>query len=276
MLPKLIDFGVFDLPFLGETPIFLPTYGVVFILALLSAWWWFGRRAQGMGIEQEPLFNLLFYAVLAGILGAKLLLVLIDWKLYLSHPALLRGVVRSAGVLLGGVVAGALTFVYYSRKHGMPTLELTDALVAPLALAQSIGRIGCYAAGCCWGKATHAGHPLAITFTNPVATQQTGVPLHQPLIATQLIQMVHDLALDALLTVLWRRRPQPAGTVLWVYVLLYSIGRGTIELWRGDTGRGMYFGDMLSTSQLFSLLGATVAVVMLLRGRLRNRQAVST
>ncbi len=114
---------------------------------------------------------------------------------------------------------------------------------------------------------------LAITFTDPVAHQQTGVPLHVPLIATQLMQMVNDLILAVVLTWLWRRRVEPDGTVMWIYVLLYSVSRGTIEFWRGDAQRGMFFGDSISTSQLFALLGIALASIMLFRGRRRLQAA---
>ena len=271
MFPIIIDFGTWNLPLLGETPIFLPTYGLLFVISLMAAWWWFMRRARGMGLPEETLFNLLFYTVLAGILGAKLLLILLDLRMYVTNPALILGTLRTAGVLIGGVIAGGVVFVLYSRRQGLPTRRLADVLAAPLALAQGIGRLGCYSAGCCWGVPIHEHHPLAVTFTDPRALAQTGVPLYTPLVATQLLQAGADVALAVVLAVLWRRRPEPPGTVAWVYVLLYSLSRGIVEFWRGDIARGLYFGDRISTSQLLALGGAVLAAVMLLRGWLRQR-----
>jgi phosphatidylglycerol:prolipoprotein diacylglycerol transferase len=267
MFPVLIDLGRWDLPLLGETPIFLPTYGVLFALSVVVAWVWFVRRARTLGLEGEVVFNLVFYTVLAAILGAKLLLVVVEWRVYLADPALILGTLRSAGVLVGGVIAGAVTFALYGKKHGLPIFKLGDAAAAPLAFAQGLGRLGCLAGGCCWGRPTHADNPLAVTFTDPVASAQTGVPLNTPLIATQPLQLVADMALSLVLTVLWRRRRLPEGSVFWIYVLLYSMSRGTIELWRGDAGRGLYFDDLLSTSQLFAIAGVVFALVMLIRGR---------
>jgi phosphatidylglycerol:prolipoprotein diacylglycerol transferase len=266
MFPVLLDFGTHDLPLLGPTHLFLPTYGVLFALAAVLAWWWFLRRGRSLGLPEDPLFNLGFYTLLAGILGAKALLVVVDWRSYLQHPADVLGTLRSAGVLVGGVIAGASVFVFYARRHGLPVALLTDAIAAPLAAAQALGRLGCHAAGCCWGVETV--HPwLWVKFTDPVARAQTGVRLEVPLVPTQLIQMAHDLLLAGLLTWLWRRRPQPPGTVAWTYVLLYSIGRGVIEFWRGDAARGLYFAGRVSTSQIFSVLGIALAAAMLLRGR---------
>lgn len=275
MFPILIDFGTVTLPLVGELHLFLPTYGFLFATSVLLAWFWFQRRARSVGVPEEHSFNMSFYGVLAGVVGAKLLLVLVDWRVYLRHPAEILGTLRAGGVLLGGVVAGAATFTYYVRRHGLPFLKLVDAGAAPLALAQSIGRLGCFSAGCCWGAETSPGAALAVTFTDPVAHQQTGVPLGIPLVPVQLIQSLHDLALCLFLTLLWRRRPRPDGTVFWAYVLVYSIGRGTIELWRGDAGRGLYFGGLLSTSQLLGIAGVLLAVVMLVRGGLQRRASAA-
>ena len=200
MFPILIDLGTWDLPLLGETPIFLPTYGALFAGSVVLGWWWFGRRARSLVIDADTRFNLPFYTLLAGLLGAKALLILLDWQFYLDNPKMILGTIRSAGVLLGGVIAGAGTFVFYCRRHGLPTWRLADAAVAPLTLAQGLGRLGCWAVGCCWGKATHADHPLATVFTDPRAGSQTGVPLDTPLIAVQPLQMVADLALAGFLT----------------------------------------------------------------------------
>ena len=151
MYPILIDFGTYRLPFLGETHLFVPSYGLLFAVGTLLAWVWFMRRGRALGVPEEPLFNLTFYTLLGGILGAKLTLVLVDLRSYLEHPADLWGTLRSAGVLIGGVIAGAAVFVLYARRQGLPLFRLGDAIAAPLAMAQGVGRLGCFAAGCCWG-----------------------------------------------------------------------------------------------------------------------------
>lgn len=273
MFPILIDFGTHDLPLLGRTHLFLPTYGFLFALGVVVAWIWFMRRARTLQLPDEKLFNLTFYSLLAAILGAKLLLVLVDWRTYLAHPVEILGTLRSAGVLVGGVIAGSVTFALYCRRNGLPLFPLIDAIVAPLAFAQGLGRLGCLSAGCCWGVPIDASNPLAVTFTSEVAHAQTGVPLGSARFPAQLTEMTLDLALAVLLTVLWRRRPRPAGTVAWVYVLLYSVGRGIIEFWRGDAHRGLYLGDTVSTSQLIAIGGIVFASLMLLRGLQVQRQA---
>jgi phosphatidylglycerol:prolipoprotein diacylglycerol transferase len=267
MHPILVDFGTYDLPVLGATHLFLPSYGVIFAAGALAAWWWFLARARRLGLPQEPVFNLAFYTLLAGLLGAKLTLIVVDLPYYLAHPAEILGTIRSAGVLMGGLLAGSLTFVLYARKHRLPLRELADAIVAPVALAQGIGRLGCLAAGCCYGVESQAW--CAIRFTSVSAHEQTGVPLEVPLLPVQLIEFTFDVVLACVLTLLWRRRPKPEGTVAWIYLVAYGAGRATIELWRGDAVRGLWFGGAVSTSQLFGAAAVVAGLVLLVHDRIR-------
>ena len=275
MRPLLIDLGIVDLPLFGPTHLFLPTYGVLFALGVTLAWIWFGRRARSLGFPDEKIFNLTFYSLLGGIVGAKLLLVLIDWRDYVADPSLLLGTIRTAGVLVGGVAGGAIVFVLYARRTGLPLIRLADAIVAPLVLAQALGRFGCLSAGCCYGVPVDADHPLAVTFRHPQAIA-SGRFSGQPLLAVQLIEALVDLVIVVVLTLLWRRRPKPEGTVMWCYVLLYSTARLTIEFYRGDVGRGLFFSERLSTSQLFAIAGLLLAAIMLIRGRRVGNEATAS
>lgn len=267
MHPILIELGSYDIPGLGPTHLFLPTYGVLFAAGALAAWYWFVARAVRLGLPKEPVFNLAFYTLLAGLVGAKLTLIVVDLPYYIANPAEILGTVRSAGVLMGGVLAGALAFWLYARRQGLPVLELTDAIVAPLALAQGIGRLGCFMAGCCYGVESSGW--CAIRVMSAAAHEQTGVPLNTPLVPVQLIESAFDFALAAALTIAWRRRPRPAGTVLWLYFVLYGAGRATIEHWRGDSVRGLWFGDTVSTSQIFSIVAIVAGAFFLIRDRVR-------
>ena len=275
MHPILVDFGTHDLPLLGPTHLFLPTYGVLFATATLLAWWWFLRRARTLHVDPERAFNLTFYALLAGLLGAKVTLLLLDWRHYLANPGDLLLSIRSAGVLLGGVAAGTAAFIFYARRQGLPLFPLGDAIAAPLALAQSVGRLGCTAAGCCWGR-TLPDHPWwAIVFRDPVASAQTGVPLGVPLFPSQPLQALNDLAIACVLTWLWRRRRSlPEGAVFAWYLVLYGVTRAVLEHFRGDVVRGLWFGGALSTSQILAGLAAVAGVAMLAWGSVRRQREV--
>jgi phosphatidylglycerol:prolipoprotein diacylglycerol transferase len=101
------------------------------------------------------------------------------------------------------------------------------------------------------------------------AHDQTGVPLGAPLLPVQLIECAFDLALALALTLAWRKRLKPPGTVSWLYLVVYGAGRATIEIWRGDSVRGLWLGGNVSTSQLFSAAAILAGVALLIRDRLR-------
>ncbi|MBZ5638528.1 MAG: prolipoprotein diacylglyceryl transferase [Acidobacteriia bacterium] len=271
MHPILVDFGTHVLPLLGTTHLFLPTYGFLFALGVVAGWWWFLRRATRLGVDPDRAFNLTFYTLLGGLLGAKVSLLIVDWRYYLERPREILSTFRSAGVLMGGILVGAAVFVLYALRQRLPLHRLGDAIAAPLAVSQAVGRIGCFSAGCCWGVPAR-GVFGALTFTDPLAHERTGVPLGIPLFPTQLVEMAADLLLASVLTVLYRRKVRPEGSTFLWYVLLYSLIRGVIEIWRGDEQRGVYFGGVLSTSQILAVLAGLWALGMLVYYRFRREE----
>jgi len=251
MHPILIDFG----------PLELPTYGVMLAAAFLLALWLMGRLARREGIDAEHVSNLWVTMLLAGLLGAKLTLYLVEWRMYWENPAAFLSTWRSAGVYYGGFVAAAVTAALYLRRHTLPLGKVADLVAPALALGQSVGRWGCMAAGCCYGKP--AGVPWAVTFTDPRAREITGVPLHQPLHPTQAYLSLNALLLCGILLLLLRAKKTwrlPDGLVFWAYVLLYGASRFVLEFYRDDD-RGHL--GALSTSQFLGLAGVVVATVAL-------------
>lgn len=274
MHPYLLDFGLRDLPLLGPTRIALPTYGVLFAAGIVLAWWWFARRiARLEELPQDRVWSAAFASLLAGILGAKLGLVAVEWRYYIERPLAILETVRSAGVLIVGVGAGFLTCWLYCRRQGIPFWRVADAAAPPVAAAQAVGRLGCFAAGCCHGLPTRGG-TFAVTFVDPdsmVPVDLLGVPLFP----IQLVQMANDLVLAGLLAWLGRRPGRVEGSVFWWYALLYGLTRSILETWRGDEIRGLWLAGRVSTSQLLGLAAAGVAAVALARGRLRSRAAAT-
>jgi len=272
--PYLLDWGTRELPFVGPVRLAVPTYGVIFAMALVGAWWWFARRVARLGLSEERVWRAAFAALLVGIVGAKLGLVWVEWRAYLANPVAILGTVRSAGVLLFGVGSGSLAFYLYARKHGLPFWRLADAAAAPVAAAQAAGRLGCLAAGCCYG--VPASNPrFAVSFVHPdsmVPAELRGVPL----VPIQLIQMANDLLLAGVLVAIGRRPGRAEGTVFWSYVLLYGITRTILERWRGDDIRGIWFGGRVSTSQILGAGAAVVAAVVLFKLRSRGRDLAAS
>jgi phosphatidylglycerol---prolipoprotein diacylglyceryl transferase len=249
MLPKLISFGSF----------YLPTYGVLVAIAFLVALWITIRLGKSAGLSSEQVTNLATYCAIAGLIGAKLFMIAFDWQEqeYGNHLGSIFSVnnLQAAGVYQGGLLLAILTAILYMRRQHMPILRTCDVFAPGLAAGHAIGRIGCLAAGCCWGEVCHL--PWAITFTNNEAT--TGVPLGQPLHPTQLYESFGNAAIFALLY--WRfRKPHRDGSIFGEYLVLYSILRFVVEFFRAHQ-QPLQFG--LSLTQWISL-GTLIAGIWLL------------
>jgi phosphatidylglycerol:prolipoprotein diacylglycerol transferase len=240
MHPILIDFGFFQ----------LPSYGVLLACAVIVALWTLRLRADRAGLDGPRLVDFGLWLVVWALVGAKLLLVLVELPRYLRDPAAILGTIRAGGVFLGGFVAAVVAAVVLLRRYRLPALASFDVISPSLALGHAIGRIGCLMAGCCWGAACDL--PWAITYTNPVAAENLGTPLHQSLHPFPVYSSLFNFALYGVLAVYFRRRPV-AGSVFSTYLILYGIGRFLLEWTRGDAIRGFVLGGALSTSQLISI-----------------------
>jgi phosphatidylglycerol:prolipoprotein diacylglycerol transferase len=257
MYPRLFELG----------PITVYTYGVLLAAAYLLGLKLAMARAKARRLDQTRVLDLGIYIIISALVGAKLLLLVTDFRTYLSNPRELLTLVRVAGVFYGGLILAVVVAFWYIRRIGMPLWTTCDVFAPGIALGHIVGRLGCFFAGCCYGKPT--GRPWGVTFTDPFANANTGTPLNVALHPTQLYEAgAEALILVILLATESRGRPFP-GRTFWLYILLYAVSRYVVEMFRGDP-RGMPIGT-LSTSQLISLLLIPLAVGMLIY--LRRRRA---
>ncbi len=226
------------------------------------------RKALAAGLRDQKILDLSLYILASAILGAKLLLVAVEWRRYTAHPRDLLEVLRSGGVFYGGLIAATTVAIVYMRKHELPAWAIADMGAPSIALGEAIGRWGCFAAGCCYGKESHG--PFAVIFTDRFAHEAVGTPLGVPLHPTQLYLSANAFLIFLILQWAYRRKTFD-GEVFWLYVLLYAITRGILETWRGDLVRGFVIPDILSTSQFIGLLAAAVAAAMLVYLSRRSR-----
>jgi phosphatidylglycerol---prolipoprotein diacylglyceryl transferase len=248
----------------------LPTYGAVLAGAYLTGIWLLRRRALREGLPEQQIFDLSLYILAAAILGAKLLLVIVEWKHYLERPADLVDVLRSGGVFYGGLIAATVVAIVYMRKHNLPAWRVLDMAVPSVALGEAIGRWGCFAAGCCYGKQWNG--PWAVTFSDPFAHEAVGTPTGVPLHPTQIYLSINAFVIFVILTWAWRRRSFD-GEIFCLYVLLYAISRGVLEIFRGDLVRGFVVPGILSTSQFIGLIAAIASIGLMVYLSRRQRQA---
>jgi phosphatidylglycerol:prolipoprotein diacylglycerol transferase len=248
---------------LGGIPIF--SYGVLVATGVLLSLWYGRRIAPRVGISPDKLWSMGIYMVLAALIVAKIWLILTAWEYYAANPREMFSVTmfQSGGTFYGGVVGAIGTVILYTHFQKMPMLPTLDICAAALPLGHSLGRIGCFMAGCCFGKPTNVA--WGVKFTNPVAAQLAGTPLGVHLHPTQL----YEAALEFLnfLFLLWLgKRQRFNGQIIGTYMILYGFERGILEFFRGDPGRTMMFHDSVSLMQITSVVLILVGSFLWWRG----------
>lgn len=242
---------------IGSFP--LGTYGLMLVAGFFAGTYlarYLGRRD---GISPDGISDLAVTALLGGIIGSHLLMILVglltpsgmDGSMTLADVFTLS-TLRAGGAVHGGVIGGTLAFFWRIRKLKLSWRPVLDAMTPGVALAQGIGRLGCLFAGCCYGHACEL--PWAITFSNPEAAQLSGTPLGQPLHPVQIYNGLSNLLITGLLLLLGRRR-KFQGQIGGAYFILEGLGRFILETWRGDLDRGTgWMGiSWLSTGRATSL-----------------------
>ena len=234
------------------------TYGVLLAAAYLLGLQFALVRARSRGLDPNRVMDLGIWIIVSALVGAKLLLLIVEWDTY-KNPAELWTLIRSAGVFYGGLITAVLVAFFYMWRHRMPIWSVSDTFAPGIALGHVIGRMGCFFAGCCFGRPTTV--PWAVTFTSQYAAEKVGTPINQALHPTQLYEAGAELLILGLLIAVERRGRPFAGRTFWGYMLLYGISRFIIEFYRGDT-RGAI--GMFSTSQFLSLLIVPLSILMLI------------
>ncbi len=247
------------------------SYGVLVATGVLLGLWFARRQAPHAGLDPDRVWNLGIYVVLTALVVAKLWLVVIYWHYYMQHPREIFSydLIQSGGTFFGGVLGAIALTIIYTRIAKIPLLALLDCYSAGLPLGHAIGRLGCFMAGCCYGKPTTVA--WGVTFTNPAAAQLAGTPLGVPLHPTQLYEAGAEF-INFLILVWLGKRQRFTGQILGTYFLLYGIERGTIEFFRGDPGRTMMFHDTVSLMQIVSLCLIVTGAFLWWRG-LRGKGA---
>ena len=259
MHPILIDLGWFR----------VPTYGPLFALGIVSAVYTAFRLGRREGLDPDRLIDFSTWLLIVGLLGSKVLLVLTTWNSYKSFGEIFSwNTIQSAGVFYGGFAAATFFAIWYIRVYRLPMLKIFDIYAPGIALAQSIGRLGCFAAGCDYGKPTTSF--LGVVFTNPLSSF-TGVPLNVRIYPTQIFESLATFLIFGIL--LWQyRRKSFDGQIFIIYLSLYAVARFFLEFLRGDEDRGFVFNHLLSTSQFIAILALATAAAMTLALRRRSRK----
>jgi len=241
--PILISIGSFH----------LPTYGALLVLAILAGIFTAIRLGRRVGLDSGLVLDFCTWVMLVALVGAKVLMVLTEWSYYRDNPGEIFSLstLMAGGVFYGGFLAALFFTLWYVRVQRLSFWKLADVLAPAVALGQSIGRLGCFSAGCDYGKPTQV--RWGVVFTSAFAHDVSGVPLGVRLHPTQLYESFATFLILGILLWQFPRRRREGGVFL-IYVGLYALARFFLEYLRGDADRGFVFHHLLSTSQFIALL----------------------
>lgn len=226
-------------------------YGLMIAIGLFSALYLAEWRASKNGLDKEFVWPLTIYCAVTGILGAKIMFCIVEWREFIKNPLALLG--SSGLVVYGGIIGGVLSAIFYCRYKKLPFMDCFDLAMPSVAVAQGFGRIGCFLAGCCYGRETNAWYGIAFSHSNYA-------PNGTKMIPTQLISSAGMFAIAGILCRYAYRAKKP-GQVGGLYMILYSIGRFGVEFLRNDH-RGAI--GIFSTSQFISFFILTAGVIIMI------------
>ena len=250
MYPEL--FRVFGQPIYG--------YGTMIALGIIAALLLLSRRAKKRGYDEDSIFNMAIIAVIMGVVGGKVLYIITELKSIIEDPSQLKNV-GSGFVIYGSIIGGILAVVFYCRRKKWDLLKVFDLVIPSLPLAQGFGRIGCFLAGCCYGRPTTS--LIGVKF-KPGSLG----PVDTCVLPTQIFSSIFDFLL-ALFLLWYDRKERKKGRLFALYMIIYSIGRFIIEFVRDDP-RGNV--GVLSTSQFISLFIVLIGIIFFNYDKLKKER----
>jgi phosphatidylglycerol:prolipoprotein diacylglycerol transferase len=189
-------------------------------IAIMAAGWLTARDAKArLGIEPDTIYDLVFWVVLLGIVGARMFYVLLNWSYFVAEPLEIVMVQKGGLAWQGSLLAGLIAGVVYIKRKKLPSGKLLDVAAPYIALGHAIGRIGCLLNGCCYGKPAAWG----LYF-----------PIHEArLIPTQIFMSLGQVAIFIALRALQPKSRRDGQVFVW-YLLLSAIERFVVEFFRDD------------------------------------------
>lgn len=241
-----------------------------FVIAMLVATY----RAKRYKLNDSAVIDLSIIAIVCGFLGAKILFVLTEFKNFIDNPLSVMG--SSGFVVYGGIIGGVICCLIYCKIKKLYFLDYFDLVMPEVAIAQAFGRIGCFLAGCCYGRETTSS--LAVVFPHgcmaPAGIKLVPTQLYSAagdmLIAIILIVIAHKLSYAAVISreeSLSNAKHLLRGEIGCIYMMLYGVGRFIIEIFRNDN-RGTV--GSLSTSQFISIFIILFGIGLMIFNRIRD------
>lgn len=242
MHPFLLDWVI------GGFHLKIPTYGFLLATAFSTGYLLALGRAKKLHIPTRHVENFFFIAVLGSILGARFFHVFFEeFSYYAKNPSKILAIWEGGYTFYGALLSSLFFMFIYTRIKKISFLEMMDICTPGGALGLFIGRMGCFFAGCCWGRPSAV--PWAVAFNAPETLSSTGdIKVHP----TQVYEALVGLVLFFYLNHRFKNRKY-AGQIFLEAITLYSFARFCIEYFRGDDYRGYLFNGLISYSQFISL-----------------------
>lgn len=241
-------------------PITIHTYGLMVALGVLAALFTGEAGAKKRNMDADALYPMTFLCVVLGFCAAKVLFCIVEWKNFIQNP--LNMLSSSGFVVYGGILGGVLTAYAYCKIKKLSFVDYFDLMMPSVALAQAFGRLGCFFAGCCYGRETESFIGIAFSHSDYA-------PNGVKLIPTQLFSSAGMFVIAGIL--FWyKKEKRPKAKVGALYLILYSIGRFTIEFFRND-----YRGEIgiFSTSQFISFFVLALGFFLFFQKRISEEKA---
>ncbi|MEW6079828.1 MAG: prolipoprotein diacylglyceryl transferase [Thermodesulfobacteriota bacterium] len=241
------------------------TYGFFAALAMMAGLWFILYQTRKWELPTDQISDLFFYSIIAGLVGARLFYVLLSLPTFIADPLEIFRIWNGGLVFYGGFLTGLVFVAVYIRYKKLPAGKIMDMIGMGMPLAHGVARIGCFFAGCCYGKPS--GLPWAVSFCHhETLAQPVCVPLHP----TQLYCSLGNFLIFLILLRL-SRTGRFSGRLIFIYLMIYGLFRTFVEIFRGDE-RGAPVVDFLSTSQTIGLTMAAFAAVCLTIIAIRNKR----
>ena len=244
------------------------SYGLMIALGAIAGVAYMAiQGGKDVGLSFDQANSLFLFIFLAAFVGGKVFLFFENASYYIDH---LKTLVTGRGfVFYGSFLFAIPTMFLFFRKHRLSTYAMLDVMAITTCLVHMFGRIGCFMAGCCYGKPTDSA--FGVSFTNPASHAN---PLHTPLHPTQLYEATYILLVMIVLLIL-RSRKMFYGQLFLVYMMLYAVGRFVLEYFRGDLARGFIINNYVSHSQFIALLIFVTVLFVYWRWSKQNQVSVS-
>jgi len=230
----------------------ITTYGLIVAVAFLASIYLAAELAKKQGIKSDIIFDLGFIIIIWAIIGARLLYILIWYKDYIKDPIAIFKVWEGGLVFYGGFIASFFAALLWIKSKNLDFFILADIVAPFIAFGHSIARIGCFFAGCCYGRESNCHHLLCGVVFPALGDNITRYPV-------QLYESFANFLNFLVLIFFYRKFKSKNGDVIFLYFLNYGIIRIIMEFFRGDPERGKIL--FLSTSTFISLFMVFVGIL---------------